>query len=268
MNTAESQAAPSVIKSAGRVLAVLEAFQTWRRSATAREISRTLKIPRSSTNALLSSLLELGYLWFDRETNTYFPTLKVGLLGDWLVGSLRGDPVLNGILQDISTDTGETVAIAVRTGFDMQFVTIIPSSFPVALNITEGALADLFESAVGIAWLATQEPLDIEHLVAARHQQKNVDHKDLTGLMPRVDEARKRGAAVAYEKVLPDTGAIAVAYGRPVQGQTLVIGIGGPQDRIRRSEARFVELMQRHVRRSIHRAHTDRKGISTLRPQG
>ena len=77
--------------------------------------------------------------------------MKVGLLGDWLIESVRGDRVINGILQEISTATGETVSIAVRAGMDMQFVTIIPSSFPVALNITEGTMADLFESAVGVA---------------------------------------------------------------------------------------------------------------------
>ena len=149
--------------------------------------------------------------------------MKVGLLGDWLIESVRGDRVINGILQEISTATGETVSIAVRAGMDMQFVTIIPSSFPVALNITEGTMADLFESAVGVAWFASQEETEIERLVKAENQQRGSRKINVSGLMSRVRDAKNRGANVAYEKILPSYRGIAAAYSRPLQGQMAVI---------------------------------------------
>lgn len=241
----------AVIKSASRTLAVLEAFQNWKRPAGAREIARALEMPRSSANALLASLVTLGYLWFEPKNATYFPTLKVGLLGDWLIGSIRRDRALGSILQEISATTGETVSIAMRAGFDMQFVTILPSTFPVALNIEEGALAPLFESAVGFAWLAAQDMGEIEDLVAAYNKRAKVTPVATPDLKKRISEVAAKGAAVAYDKVLPDTGAIAIAFPRSVQGQTIVIGAAGPHQRIRRSEKQIIALIRRLVRQTL-----------------
>lgn len=249
---AEPRREPSgVIKSVGRTLALMEAFQSWKRPAGAKEISRALDIPRSSANALLASFVTLGYLWFDPKNATYFPTLKIGSLGDWLIGSVRRDRALNAILQEISTVTGETVSIAMRAGFEMQFVTIYPSTFPVALNLAEGAVAPLFESAVGMAWMSTQDLEDIEILAESYNRQSNVTPVIFSDLKNKMNAVEKKGAAVAYDKVLPGTGAVAVPYPRPTQGQTIVIGAGGPEDRIRRSEKMIIDLIRRLVRQTL-----------------
>lgn len=240
-----------VIKSTGRTLAILEAFQTWKKPVGAREIARALGMPRSSTNAILASMVTLGYLWFDPKNAAYFPTLKVGLLGDWLIGSVRRDRALNGILQEVSAVTGETVSIAMRAGYDMQFVTIYPSTFPVALNIAEGALAPLFESAVGIAWIAAQEIDEVEDLAATHNRRQGVNPVTVADIKKKISDAATKGAAVAYDKVLPDTGAIAMACPRPLQGQTIVIGVAGPQGRIRRSEKQIIDLIRRLVRQTL-----------------
>lgn len=240
-----------VVKSAGRTLAVLEAFQAWKRPATARELARELGMPRSSTNALLASMVTLGYLWFEAENATYFPTLKVGLLGDWLIGSVRRDQTLGKILQEISTRTGETVSTAVRAGFDMQFITIAPSTFPVALNIAEGTLAPILESAVGMAWMAAQTPNDIDLLIKAHNHQNAGGRTDTATVFKRLESVRAKGAAVAYGKVLPETGAIGLAYPKLLQGQTIVVGVGGPEDRIRRSETQIISLIQRLFRQAV-----------------
>lgn len=245
------QETTAVIKSVGRTLALLEAFQTWKRPAGAKEVARALDMPRSSANALLASFVTLGYLWFEAKNATYFPTLKVGLLGDWLIDSVRRDKALNRILQEISAVTGETVSIAMRAGFEMQFVTIYPSTFPVALNLAEGAVAPLFESAVGMAWMSTQDHEDIETLAEAYNRQHGVNPVSLADIKTRISEVTKKGAAVAYEKVLPGTGAIAVPFPRPMQGQTMIIGAGGPEDRIRRSEKQIIDLIRRLVRQTL-----------------
>lgn len=240
-----------VIKSASRTMAVLEAFQAWRRPATARELARELRIPRSSTNALLASLINLGYLSFESENNTYFPTLKVGLIGDWLIGSVRRDQALSKILQEISMRTGETVTIAVRAGFDVQFITIIPSTFPIALSIPDGTLAPLFDSAVGIAWLAAQPQDEVEALIKAYKRQTIGAKIDAKNVLGRIEKIANVGASVAYEKVMPDTGAIALAYPRQIQGQTIVIGVAGPEERIRRSEGQVISLVRRLARQTL-----------------
>ena len=50
----------SFVESTGRVLAILEYFNTVRRSASEREIVRALEFPQSSTSALLHTMVDLG----------------------------------------------------------------------------------------------------------------------------------------------------------------------------------------------------------------
>src|SRR3546814_19151587 len=71
MSTRSASSEPSVVKSAGRVLRILEYFDSVRREACVSEISRTMKWTQSSTSVLLKSLVSLGYLQHDRFRRTY-----------------------------------------------------------------------------------------------------------------------------------------------------------------------------------------------------
>jgi DNA-binding IclR family transcriptional regulator len=78
------QTTPSVVKSAGRAFEVLELFRAERRELSASEIGHCLGYPKSSTNALLKSLVSLGYLVLNHQTLRYFPSFSVTRLGDWV----------------------------------------------------------------------------------------------------------------------------------------------------------------------------------------
>src|SRR5215471_12160295 len=81
----------SVVKSAGRVLQVLEFFDDIRRESNVVEIKDALGYPQSSTSALLRSLVELGYLNYNNTSRTYIPTTRVALLGTWIDNDLMRD---------------------------------------------------------------------------------------------------------------------------------------------------------------------------------
>src|SRR3546814_17492015 len=89
MSTRSASSEPSVVKSAGRVLRILEYFDSVQREACVSEISRTLKWPQSSTSVLLKSLVSLGYLQKDRYRRTYRPTRRGSLLGHCLAPATR-----------------------------------------------------------------------------------------------------------------------------------------------------------------------------------
>ena len=71
---------PRVVKSAVRVLEVLELFDRLQREASVGEIARELGYPVSSTSMLLGNLLERGYLRHGPDQRSYFPTPRVTLL--------------------------------------------------------------------------------------------------------------------------------------------------------------------------------------------
>ena len=164
----EHMAIDSVVKSAGRTLRVLELFAAERTPLGAAEISRRLAWPKSSTNVLLRSLASLGYLTVDPGSIEYFPSPKVAAsLGEWIPDTLVTGDDIPRRLEELNDRTGETVTLSMQNGFDMQFVTVLPGTFPISLNVNERIPAPIFSTAIGIALLAT-EPDDTIRRLAQR----------------------------------------------------------------------------------------------------
>ena len=72
------------VKSGDRALKVIELFYHLRRPSKASEISDGLGIPRSSAHELLHTLVDTGFLTFDHKRRTYFPSLRIVRLCQWL----------------------------------------------------------------------------------------------------------------------------------------------------------------------------------------
>ena len=69
------------VKSARRAFEILELFDRERRPLALKDILEALGYPASSGSALLKSLVALGYLDYDRDRRTYFPTMRISALG-------------------------------------------------------------------------------------------------------------------------------------------------------------------------------------------
>lgn len=232
-----------VVKSVGRVLEVLEFFREEKRALNATDIGARFGYPKSSCSVLLKSLVSLGYLTVDTRTTRYFPTLRVAHLGHWLPAALFGEERMN-ILEELHAETGETVTLSVRNGFSMQFVSVLPGTFPITLAVEEGFKSPLFGTAVGAALMSTYSPARLDDLFARAEKAdvaraKEMDLKDIAA---DVRKARRNGYALGYDRILPDTGAIAM----PLSGEnnTLVVGVGGLSPRIRRAEKEIISKMR------------------------
>ena len=73
--------ADAAIKSARRVFEIMEFFDRARRPLGLKAICDELRYPVSSGAAMLKSLVTLGYLEYDRKTQTYLPTMRIAVLG-------------------------------------------------------------------------------------------------------------------------------------------------------------------------------------------
>ena len=236
----------ATVKSAGRVLEVLELLGNVRKPLSASEIGRLLNYPKSSTNVLLKCLTQLGYLAFDADTMHYFPSLRVTALGEWIPASLYGMGDAASMLQEVHDLTGETVTLSMRTGQSMRFLRVLPGKFFIALKMDEGTMAPLFGSSVGAAYLATRPAAEVERLAdnarsLARTRQTRIAIDSAVSSLPLV---RQLGYAVAYESLFPDTGALSMAMPPASDGSVMVLGVGGLTDRIRRNERSIARIMR------------------------
>ncbi len=219
-------------------MAVLELFRDLRRPASAREISESLAMPRSSTNVLLRSLITGGYLRYDETGLDYFPTLKVFQLGSWLIEGFFNDPRVDNAMRALGAATSETVCLWTQVGITMTVMSVVDSTQAIALAIKPGVSAPLFASAVGLALLAALQPSEVEVLYA-RWMRAAPDRVDaLPDLLKRIAAVRRQGgASIGYDYWLPDAGAAACAFRHPTLGEHAVLAVGGPIFRIRRNEA-------------------------------
>ena len=128
----------SVVKSAARTLEIFEYFDEARRPAHIQEVALALGYPHSSTAALLRSLADLGYLEFSVEDKTYFPSIRVSLLGHWV-----GDEVLplrriQQQMRDIAEQTQMTVVLGAVSGGYCQYVRVIEGTTPIRYHVKAG----------------------------------------------------------------------------------------------------------------------------------
>jgi len=243
----------NVVKSVARVLEVLELFLQRREPLSGIQICRALNYPKSSANAILKSLVELGYLVLNPDNLKYFPSLRVTYLGDWLPEQLLGTIETTKLLESLHEATSETVTLSMQNGFHMQFIRVLPGTFPLSLRVSEGFMAPIFGTTVGAAYLSTITDQGIRDLYerAARRGALKGQAVSLEAVMEDVVAARKDGCARGYDRILPDTGAIAAPLMTHVHDQHLVIGIGGLSARIHRSEDSIIENLKRVIRQHV-----------------
>lgn len=249
--------ASSVVKSAGRVFEVLDLFRREQRQLSGAEIGQALSYPKSSTNALLRSLVALGYLVVDPQTLRYFPTLSITQLGDWIPSSVLATGHAFEILAEIHAATRETVTLSVKHDLECRFVRVLPGTLPISLRMTEGLTAPLFTSAVGsaiVSQLPDEEVAVLLERTNARTRRRS-DRLDPARVMAGITEIRKRGNALFFDALFPDTGAIAVPFPSEVRALPMAIGVGGLRERIRRNAPAILKV----IRVSLAR-HTDRQG--------
>lgn len=198
------------IKSAHRVLEILEYFDQDRRHATVMDMSRTLAYPQSSTSELLRCLTRLGYLHYNRFRRTYSPTARVALLGAWVKPDLfRGGPVLSAI-DKVAEQIGETVVLSTAANYVVQHLHVIHGLGDDMVDTHVGETLPLLHSPQGKLLLSSYQD---DHIKRAVHRL-NADEPDLTlhvrlaDVMAEMAELREKGWALTQEA--DGTGVVAV----------------------------------------------------------
>ena len=252
-----SPAHTSPVKSAARVLQVLEHFRDVRVPQSLKQITEALGYPQSSTTVLLKSLISLGYLNYDRVRRVYFPTLRVADLGDWVAKELLGRGRMSEAMHDIANATGETVAIAVQNDVFIQYIRVIQSTHPLRFYTDEGSMRPLVESSLGWLLMSTHADDEVERLI--RRANIAVASPDRRVPVAQMMEtvAALRQSKVAYAEGVPLQGGATICVLLPVavHDQPAVLGLGGALDRIRPMKARYTTLLKRAAQEVLASTH-------------
>ena len=155
------------IKSARRVLEILEYFDRDHPSATVMDMSRALAYPQSSTSELLRSLTRLGYLHYNRYRRTYSPKARVALLGAWVDPALFRGGTLLGAVDRVAELVGETVLLSTAANYVLQHLHVVQGSSEHAVHEHAGHEDSLLHSPQGRLILSSYRDM---HIRTALHR--------------------------------------------------------------------------------------------------
>lgn len=241
--------AENAVKSAKRALEILEVFARHRRPLALKELLDELGYPTSSGSALLKSLVQLGYLDYDRERRTYFPTMRIAVLGAWVPGALFGDGQLLPALEALRDRTGETVILAVQSDLHAQYVHLIQAAEPLAARVSPGTLRPLARSGLGLVLLSGKTDAEIERLRRRINAAGEGAAQTREALMARVGEVRARGYAFSKNAFSPGVGIIGAALPKGPFGRMSAVGVAGALPRLEDKEDAIVAELRATVQR-------------------
>ncbi|MET7761074.1 IclR family transcriptional regulator [Streptomyces sp. NPDC005336] len=199
---------------AGRVLAVLDAFDATHRSLSLTALARRAGLPLATAHRLVASLTRWGALERD-TTGAYHIGLRL-----WEVATLspRGVGVREAALpfmEDLYEATHENVQLAVRDGLEVVYVELISGRSAVQVRTRVGSRWPLHATGVGLVLLAYGPPRLCER-VCARPMRRftELTVQDPARLRAALAEVRRTGIAVSDRQITMDGLSIAA----PVRG--------------------------------------------------
>lgn len=224
--------AASGVKSALRVLEVLEYFARAAAPATLARLVTELNMPKSSCHALLETLRQQGYIYWLGKDHGYYPTRRWRELGD-LVS--RHDPVLalaSATLHEIRDRFQETAILAKREGKAAMYLEVVEPDRTLRFAAEAGQIKPLHSGASGRALLSMLDPAEQAQLLN-KVKRKSYSPNTVTELEPllkMIEEGTQRGYHIAIGEYQPDTTAIAAAFQVGTEGYALLVG--GPTQRL------------------------------------
>lgn len=241
--------AECAVKSAARVLRVLEFFRDHQQPVRALVIGRALGMAASSTADLLKTLTAEGYLYFDSARKTYYPTPRVATLSRWMDDSRSYYEGLLELMRRLNREIGCATTLSYQNRDRVQFCAIVQSGYTTSINLIEGSQVPLLESAAGVAMLMGRR--DEEVMVVARSAGRVRDTAYGSHCLEQVRYSRARGYAVVHGGYWADNCGIAIPLPRPPGDARAAICVGGPIGQVAGREAAIAEHMRDALRRHL-----------------
>ncbi len=192
----------SNIPAVGRTLALLELLAHSRKALNISEVSRALKLPKSSTFRMLAALEDEHCVQKDRKTGRYRFGFRLVGLSRAAVENLQLREVARPWLISLMLSTGLAVHLAVLESGQAIIVEKIEAPGFTRLGTWPGRAMDINSTAAGKALVAFLSPEELDREVKAtafvKHNQKTI--VSLAKLKEHLVRVRELGYAVDDEE--------------------------------------------------------------------
>ena len=243
------------VKSAERVLRVLELLAKNPSGLTIKEVSETLSFPQSSTSGLIVTLLENGYITVDpfKRYKLGPKLIQIGRVAmDSLDITAQDTPFLKKLMEEVE----ETVFMAVLTGIDLVYVTKIDNNRSIRTTAQPGQRKPIYCTGLGKIFLAN---------LPEQRREDILSQLDLVPITPKtitdvntLKKQLKLFAEMGYSIDNEENEEGLVCVAAPVYGADhtiqAAISVAGPKERMLKHKKHIVErllMTSREIAESI-----------------
>jgi IclR family transcriptional regulator, pca regulon regulatory protein len=224
------------LKSAGRILDMMEMLAATTETVGLSRVAETLGLPKSSAQGLLATLIDRGYL------------ARVGL-GYAVPAALRSATWADATrarllllaapaLQQMSKESGESAYLAVLVDDEIQYLARELSSDDVRYDASLAHRRPVYCTASGIVILAQQRPEGAKALLSRVKRKAFTPHTvtDPDALLRWMQRAKRDGY------LMGGSGIAAPVFG-PAGDVLAAVAVGGPTARLKEHKKRLIEIV-------------------------
>ena len=240
------------VKSAVRVLKVLEYFDGVRRPAGVTEVARSLKFPASSTTGLLQSLVDLGYLVQDAQ-RMYRPTPRVTLLGSWIDPQLAPNGPVISMMNELGAATGETIILGIPSGITVRYIHVVPATKPMRLHVGPGDVRPIMLSGIGRLFLSQMSDEEVRKVIFRHNslQQDDLSRLSYPAVRRDIEGIRAAGYSVSLDRISKGAGLVCLPLPPRPEVGPMVVAVAGLSSTIRSNSetiaSRIADTIHRHL---------------------
>ncbi|QXE38211.1 IclR family transcriptional regulator [Streptomyces sp. GMY02] len=231
---------PEEVKSAARVLEVLELLGAEGARLSLAEMAGAMAVPKSSLHAILRTMEARRWVDLDPSGTRYSLGLKALLTG---TAYLEGDDVASlagPVLDALAEETGESVHLGRLDGTDVVYLAKRESRHALRMYSAVGRRLPAHATALGKAMLSQYDAAEVRMRLNWPLERLTPDTvTDPEALLGQLAEARLRGWAMDDGENSPDIRCVAVALGTG-QGGGDAISCSAPKSRM--DDARAEEV--------------------------
>ncbi|UUX95006.1 IclR family transcriptional regulator [Aquabacterium sp. J223] len=237
------------VKSAQRVLELLEFFAEERRPAGVGVIAQALGWPQSSTSVLLKGLADTGFFDHDGRTGMYVPNVRIALATAWLQEHLYSEHNLLRLMESVLERTGHTVMIGTRRGVQVRYLHVLQATREGRFIAKTGSLRPLFRSAAGKVLLTTISEREMAMLLRKANALEADPAQRLAfdAVRREIAQVRRSGHAISLGTSMAGAAALAVLIPVARDREPMSLSVGGPLREIEAERDHLVAVLRHAV---------------------
>lgn len=233
------------VKSAERVLKILELLAKYPDGLSNKEISEKLDYAPSSALGILQTMRDNGYLNFDDVSKNYSLGGKLVQLGQIAYSHIDVAGLTQPVLKQLMKDLGETCFLGIVVRDEIVYLAKANSNYTINTNATIGSRKPVFCTGLGKAFLAFSSEEESRKLIDGIKYKQYTQHtvKNEQELREQIQQFQTKGYAIDNEEIEDGLWCLAVPIYDGHGKMVAAISTSGPKVRMQTKTALIKEKM-------------------------